>query len=205
MTDHAISQYSRLKKHLSMVSEDEYVSLLLQIDENGKTNKRELYKEIIKALSISGISDKDMYLDFRAHYPTFIQSMPDMNDTLSWLMQNSYKICIVSNGNKFRQKQKVKILGIDNYVEDDCILVSGELGISKPDPRIYALALEGMGIQKPEEAVFVGNDPVEDIRGAHRVGLKTIWMNDGYWDPPIEADATIESLDQLPQVLSSLA
>lgn len=54
----------------------------------------------------------------------------------------------------------------------DAIVVSGEVGVKKPDPRIFAPALEQTGL-RPEQALFVG-DAVEDIEGARAAGLAPI-------------------------------
>jgi len=51
----------------------------------------------------------------------------------------------------------------------DAVLVSGDTGVKKPDPRIFALALKRTQLQ-PHEAVYVG-DTSEDIRGARAAGL----------------------------------
>ena len=54
----------------------------------------------------------------------------------------------------------------------DVIVGSAQVGILKPDPRIYQIALERLGL-KPAEAVFV-DDFIENVRGAQRVGMHAI-------------------------------
>jgi epoxide hydrolase-like predicted phosphatase len=54
----------------------------------------------------------------------------------------------------------------------DAVIGSANVGIMKPDPRIYRLALERLGVQ-PAEAVFV-DDFIENVRGAQRVGMHAI-------------------------------
>jgi epoxide hydrolase-like predicted phosphatase len=54
----------------------------------------------------------------------------------------------------------------------DLIIGSGDIGVMKPDSRIYRLALEGLGVQ-PGEAVFV-DDFIENINGAHALGMQAI-------------------------------
>lgn len=59
-------------------------------------------------------------------------------------------------------------------IEDafDVVIGSGDVGIMKPDPRIYQMALEGLDIQ-PQQAVFI-DDFIENIRGAQALGIHTI-------------------------------
>ena len=55
------------------------------------------------------------------------------------------------------------------------IVVSGDLGYRKPDPRIFALALRRMHVA-PEEAIFVGNDMYRDVHGARQAGMRTVFF-----------------------------
>jgi putative hydrolase of the HAD superfamily len=57
----------------------------------------------------------------------------------------------------------------------DSIISSHEIGVEKPDPRIYAAALLQLGLSVPQ-AVFVGHSP-EELEGAHAIGMKTIAFN----------------------------
>lgn len=58
----------------------------------------------------------------------------------------------------------------------DGVVISAEVGVMKPDPQIYYLAAERVGV-KPEEALFI-DDFMENIRGAERVGMQTIHFAD---------------------------
>ena len=60
----------------------------------------------------------------------------------------------------------------------DCIIESAEVGIRKPDPRIYALAGERMGIREGEESsvVVVGDSLQKDILPASSLGFQTVWI-----------------------------
>ena len=75
--------------------------------------------------------------------------------------------------------------------------------VKKPDPEIFRRALGALKI-RPEEAVFVGDNPESDIAGAKAVGMKTIWMRDSFWPEPRNADAMIGQLCDLPEVLNSM-
>jgi FMN phosphatase YigB (HAD superfamily) len=68
----------------------------------------------------------------------------------------------------------------------------------------YVLALGRLGVT-PAEAVFVGEHPEIDIRGAQDAGMRAIWKRDDYWGSCPFADAVIEELDELPGVLDRFA
>jgi len=98
--------------------------------------------------------------------------------------------------------------GVARYV--DVWVVSEEVGLSKPDPRIFAHAVDAAGCP-PERAVFVGNRLDNDVRPAREAGLRTIWVLRG--EAPAEptaaqlaeADVAIRTLAELPDALARLA
>ncbi|MEX2543246.1 MAG: HAD family hydrolase, partial [Trueperaceae bacterium] len=66
--------------------------------------------------------------------------------------------------------------GIAEYF--DSILISGNLGFAKPDPRIFSLAADSLGVSS-RECIFVGDNPERDIVGAGRSGMRTVWISHG--------------------------
>jgi epoxide hydrolase-like predicted phosphatase len=56
----------------------------------------------------------------------------------------------------------------------DHIVISSEVGVMKPDPAIYRIALEKVGCQ-PAEAIFL-DDFIENVEGARNVGMHAIWF-----------------------------
>ena len=84
-------------------------------------------------------------------------------------LKPKYRIGIISNA--WRQlAELLDGLGIRDAF--DVVVGSGDVGVMKPDPRIYRLALEGLGVQ-PGEAVFV-DDFIENIKGARALGMHAI-------------------------------
>lgn len=98
--------------------------------------------------------------------------------------------------------------GVARHVE--LWAVSEELGIAKPDPRIFAHAVAAAGC-RPRQAALAGNRLDSDIRPARTAGLRTVWLLRGEApDEPtpeqlVEADAAIRSLAELPEALERLA
>ncbi len=64
-------------------------------------------------------------------------------------------------------------LGINHFF--DAVLVSDENGWRKPHKRIFLEALRKLQVTA-EEAVFIGDSPLEDIKGAKEVGMKTVFV-----------------------------
>jgi FMN phosphatase YigB (HAD superfamily) len=77
----------------------------------------------------------------------------------------------------------------------DVFVSSCEVGLRKPDPRIYQLALSQLGLE-PEEAIFVGHKASE-LEGARETGMITVAFN---YDDDAAADFYIEHFSQLPEL-----
>jgi putative hydrolase of the HAD superfamily len=83
------------------------------------------------------------------------------------------------------------------------VVVSGELGIGKPDARVLAAALTALGVG-PDGATMVGDSPERDVAGARAAGLAAVWINRtgrllAAGEP--RPDATIRALDELEALL----
>ncbi|MGV3465185.1 MAG: HAD family hydrolase [Heyndrickxia sp.] len=84
------------------------------------------------------------------------------------------KVAIVTNGSIQRQKAKIINKNLNSCF--DIIIISEEVGFSKPDQRIFELALNKLNVQ-PEETLFVGDDIEKDIGGCQNANIKGIWFN----------------------------
>lgn len=91
----------------------------------------------------------------------------------------------------------------------DIWAISEVVGAEKPDPEIFQYALREAGVD-PANAVHVGNRLDTDVRGARRVGLRTVWVVRGEAPPNptpeqlAEPDIAIDSLAELPAALATL-
>ncbi len=119
----------------------------------------------------------------------------DTIPNLKTLAEN-YRLAIVTNGSPFIQADKIIKTGLSDYV--DTFIISGKIGVGKPDPRPFQVAMTQLGVE-PFAAVMVGDSIESDIIGAKELGIKSIWINrEGirHRDSHL-ADAEIQSLDQL--------
>ncbi len=90
------------------------------------------------------------------------------------LGEAGYTMGLLSNfGDNARQTWTDIYPFIENF---SGIIISAEVGVVKPDPKIYQLAVESVGVQ-PEEAVFI-DDFIQNIEGAKQAGLQTIHFTD---------------------------
>ncbi|MCG8637963.1 MAG: HAD family hydrolase [Desulfobacterales bacterium] len=81
---------------------------------------------------------------------------------------------IISNGDGAQQREKLKKTGIDHYFST--VVISGDIGIFKPDPRIFLHAVEKAGME-PSRCWYIGDKVVTDAKAAMDSGLTGVWLN----------------------------
>jgi putative hydrolase of the HAD superfamily len=111
------------------------------------------------------------------------------------------KLGIVSNNLLEEQQQKLRDCGLTPHV--DALVVSETAGVSKPDPRIFRIALAELDV-RVEDAVMVGDSWSADVMGARAAGMRPIWFNRlGLPAPDGETEIEqIRSLEPADEVLS---
>ncbi len=129
---------------------------------------------------------------------------PEVLQSLQLLIQNGLKIGIVTNAHQPMWVRDIEIRELGLYDQfPTCRISAADVGYLKPHPLIFQTALRCLDI-KPDEAVFVGDDPAADIVGAQRSGMRAVLrrlprrpLDDG----EITANATLNRLDELPAIL----
>ena len=127
---------------------------------------------------------------------------PEAENCLSELSKH-YKIGIIANQN-LGSEERLERLGLLKYI--DLVIASAEEGVAKPDLRMFQIALDRANC-KPEKALMVGDRIDNDIVPANKIGMKTIWIKQGfgkYCEPKTEIeqpDYTVESLNELISIL----
>ncbi len=103
---------------------------------------------------------------------------------------------MVTNGPTAIQRAKIEMFRLEAHFP--VIVVSEEVGCWKPDPRIFAIALERSGHQ-PAEAIYVGDSAEHDVPGARAAGMRTVWINRWgmTWPGGERPDASIATLSEL--------
>jgi putative hydrolase of the HAD superfamily len=155
-------------------------------------------ERVWEALRLNGDSRR-----MRAIVTDFLDGMKwhvERNRPLLTLLRGRYSLGIVSNfyGNLERVCEDLGIR--DLFV---CIIDSSCEGVVKPDPRIFQAALDATGA-RPEEAVFVGDNPGRDMEGAKGVGMPHVLLAGEAIEaakPCCPGDPVIRSLDALGPLL----
>ena len=126
------------------------------------------------------------------------------DDTIEVLKQlrNDYKLAILSNGDSRSQHSKISHVDIEQYFDE--VLVTGDIGISKPDKRVFEYLADKLGV-KLEECLMVGDVFSTDILGAYNAGITSVWiLKDSERPAHFYKGYRIETLSQLPDILKHI-
>ncbi len=161
---------------------------------------------IIETLSRLGLPSVDagelaaLYLRTRLDH---VRLLDGAAEALTWA-RAGHRVGLISNGPGPEQREKLRRAGLTAAFES--VTISGEAGVSKPDPAIFARALASLDVEAGA-AIHVGNNVAADVVGAREAGLAAVWLHDAGAPGPSQAAghdcAIIASLRELPAALSS--
>lgn len=194
------NQYDRLNKEFHHVIKEKYVSRFIELDCRGYVWKDKVYQQMVEEFNITSISWEELLGDYISEFHQSCIPFPNLIDMLEALKRNSIQLGLITNGKGSFQLNNIRALGIESYFET--ILISEWEGMKKPNPKIFMRALKRLNL-KPEESIYVGDHPENDIRGAENAGMVGIWKRDFNWGD-LEANYIIEDLIELPMVLQEM-
>ncbi len=140
---------------------------------SGEITRIELMRRMLERV---GIYDDDlaerMSFTYYVERHAALRLFPESRDVLMAL-QADYALGIITNGPADIQRQELQTLQIEHLFGH--VFVEGEVGFGKPDPRIFTLAQESVGLPA-QQILFVGNSYKHDILPAQESGWKTAWV-----------------------------
>lgn len=174
------------------------------------------FESWVGALADHGLFDPVLAQELACRYPrereardeAFPDALPAVAD-----LARDFKLAVVTNGPSDIQRGKLFAAGLEDFFP--VTIVSAEVGAWKPEPRIFALALDRLGVA-PREAVMVGDMVARDVGAAQSAGLRGIWLDRP--GPPgmaaaaraadaadcVRPDATIRTLAELRAAIEAL-
>jgi 2-haloacid dehalogenase len=151
------------------------------------------------ALDAFGITDRKLRNDMINTYLK-LDCYPDVKATLKALKKHGLQLAILSNGTPAMLEAAVKSSGLKKLI--DPLISVEEVGIYKPDPRVYRLAAKRMNL-KAKQIVFLSANAWDAV-GAANAGLRVAWINrfnQRRERLPAQPEVEIKSLTELPGVL----
>ncbi|PEY43440.1 L-2-haloalkanoic acid dehalogenase [Bacillus cereus] len=193
-------QYKRYINELKHVPEVQYVTRFIELDSKGYVWKDKVYQQLLQEHSISSLTWEQLLEDYINNFHHNCIPFSNMEHVLQELKSRGILLGMITNGFTEFQLLNIGALGIDKYM--DIILVSEQEGIKKPQAEIFLRALERLGVS-PEESVYVGDHPNNDVIGARDVGMNAIWKKDTFWGNPFTDEHVIDDLKELLSIVNT--
>lgn len=135
--------------------------------------KVERFKRLSDALN-AGFDEVEFSKSYMKHlsYASFLY-----DDSLALIesLSKDYRLSIITNGLKDVQNNRIRKSIIGKYFED--IVISEEIGVSKPDPKIFEHALNNLNYTDKNKVLMVGDSLTSDIQGGINFSIDTCWFN----------------------------
>lgn len=194
------NQYERLNRYVGHVQKDQYIERFIELDERGYVWKDRVYRRLTYELEIVEITWEELLQDYIDNFRFNCVPFDNLIQMLDELKSKKILLGMITNGFGQFQMDNIKALGIGQYF--DVILVSEWEGVKKSDPEIFLRALKQLNV-KPEQSVFVGDHPTNDVKAAQSIGMKGIWKKDSHWGD-VETDLIVDDLSELPSIIGNL-
>jgi HAD superfamily hydrolase (TIGR01549 family) len=137
--------------------------------------RRERFRRVFGALGL-GIDEPTtdaVASSYRDGYMAARRAMDGAAALLAALKPHA-RLAIVTNNLLEEQRDKLEHCGLSPFI--DTLVASQDVGVSKPDPEIFRIALARVGASR-SEAVMVGDSWQSDVAGAHAAGIRAVWFN----------------------------
>lgn len=154
---------------------------------------------------VGGGCDADRALDMARHYRRLYEqcwyTVPGAIELAAAIKRSGSSFVIVTNNLIEEQRLKLERCGLTPFV--DHLVTSEEAGCAKPHVGIFEAALQRVGAS-PDEAVMLGDSWEVDVIGAHRAGIRAVWLNRFKQHLPDDKVAQLFSLEPTERAMSVL-
>ncbi len=153
------------------------------LDKNGYGPKQAIFERLHTLYpTLPGEPSRSLETFF-AEFLTHVRPEAEIEALLDTLADAKIPFGVITNGSA-RQWRKIEALGLDKRTS--CLFVSETFGLKKPDPAIFHAATARLGVP-PADILFIGDNPVADVCGAHAAGMQAAWLHrDQSWPAEIE-------------------
>jgi putative hydrolase of the HAD superfamily len=98
---------------------------------------------------------------------------PDVVEAFEILSKTDLILGIITAGLEIKQAEKLVRLGLVKYLTPTAIFISDQIGISKPNVKLYKTACSSLGLD-PRTVMYIGDNPTNDIDPPNRLGMVTV-------------------------------
>jgi putative hydrolase of the HAD superfamily len=103
-----------------------------------------------------------------------LELFPDSIPVLKEMEKSRYPLALVSNAQKIFTPNEIRMLGLDQFFRYR--VYSSQYGFGKPDHRLFLIAC-GLLDVSPQNAIYIGDNPYSDVKGAKKIGMASVLLN----------------------------
>ena len=156
---------------------DQTVAELIHLDRDGYTSRASFFEDVASRHPALKSDIPDLVNAFRQQFAAYLPPLaPGTVSLLDVLDAAGLPWGVVTNGTAQSQRAKMRWSGLESRAS--CVVISEEVALRKPDPAIFALAAERLGVET-SRTLFVGDPADIDVIGAAGVGMQTAWLTLG--------------------------
>ena len=171
---------------------EKYIQRYLSGELSFHDQRRERLREVFSHNRILSDEEADnLFQKYLGCYENNWSLFPDVLTCFDQLKDK--RLGVISNGDSIQQRQKLITTGI--FTRFSVVLISGDIGASKPDSQIFLQACQ-LAEVTPSECWHVGDNFEADFQGSMSVGMKGVWLNRNGVDP-VEGTTAMRSLTEL--------
>lgn len=141
--------------------------------------------------------------DFQDAYRKYQRQISMQPVLHEFFASTSARVSILTNGQEGHQKDKVRTLGMYDYIGDDAIFTSEGIGYAKPDAKAFQTVCDRLSIPY-DTMYYIGDNYIKDMEGAKAAGLHTIHFNRHNLQEGMASDYIVYNEDQLVVLLKEL-
>lgn len=183
-----------------VIDKDLFTTRFIELDARGTVWKDEVYKTLIDEFSITEWSISELLTSYELCFSGFCKPKSNVIQAIKILKNMGKKLALVSNGKSPFQERNFRSLGISHLF--DAVIVSEAVGLRKPEKAIFELACHKIAV-KPQESIFVGDNPQADIKGSKDFGMYNVYVPSHYGKVCEDANIVCADFNNLPNIVQN--
>lgn len=148
----------------------------LELTREGPQNFSDVIARSLAALGLAQPSGLEEFCqEAVAAYAKGVELLPGALGTLEYFSR--WPLALVTNGPADMQRAAVEKVGIAGFFETLVVSADPDVGVRKPNPRIFRIACERLGVEPPN-VLMIGDNLEQDVRGAEAAGMQALWVRE---------------------------
>lgn len=189
--EESLKLYSQINKHIwEEFEKGEITADRLRVERFERFSKK-------IEIDFDAVSFSKAYAKFLGEGAYLFEDSVEVIDYLS----KKYRLALITNGLKDVQKSRISRTPLKDYFQE--LIISDEIKISKPDPRIFDYALDKLEYKDRTKVLMIGDSLTSDMQGGVNAGIDTCWYNPNHLENKSGLNLTYEihSLKELKEIL----